>query len=60
MCRVERPTRGICEAGGVCAERAATELPRPPWDIAFRVERNEFRESVTCQVQIVALRGAVE
>ncbi|MGB8355097.1 MAG: single-stranded-DNA-specific exonuclease RecJ [Chthoniobacteraceae bacterium] len=39
---------------------AATELPRPPWDVAFRVERNEFRENVTCQVQIVALRGATE
>jgi len=39
---------------------AATELPRPPWDIAFRVERNEFRDNVTLQVQIVALREAVE
>jgi single-stranded-DNA-specific exonuclease len=37
---------------------AEDELPRLPWDIAFRVERNEFRDSVTLQVQIVAIRTA--
>jgi len=35
---------------------AETKLPRPPWDIAFRIERNEFRETVSLQVQITALR----
>lgn len=38
---------------------AEIELPRPPWDIAFRVERNEFREAVNLQVQIVAMRESV-
>lgn len=37
---------------------AEPELPRPPWDIAFRIERNEFRERVSVQVQIVAMRTA--
>lgn len=39
---------------------AASELPRPPWDIAFRIERNEFRERVSVQVQIIAIRSAEE
>ena len=38
---------------------AENELPRPPWDIAFRVERNEFRERVSVQVQVVAVREAM-
>jgi single-stranded-DNA-specific exonuclease len=37
---------------------AANELPRPPWDVAFRIERNEFRETVSVQVQIQAIRSA--
>jgi len=37
---------------------AGTELPRPPWDIAFRVERNEFRDTVSLQVQIHAIRSS--
>ena len=39
---------------------AARELPRPPWDIAFRIERNEFRDAVSVQVQIIAIRTAGE
>ncbi len=37
---------------------AEMELPRPPWDIAFRIERNEYRETVSLQVQIHAIRAA--
>jgi single-stranded-DNA-specific exonuclease len=37
---------------------AGTDLPRPPWDVAFRVERNEFRDTVSVQVQITALRSS--
>ena len=37
----------------------ATEpTPRPPWDVAFRVERNEWRGRVTVQLQIQRLRTA--
>ncbi len=37
---------------------AANELPRPPWDVAFTVERNEFGGRVDAQMQIVAIRAA--
>lgn len=36
----------------------ATEpLPRPPWDIAFRIERNEWRGRVNVQIQIQRIRS---
>lgn len=39
--------------------RGAEEaLPRPPWDVAFTVERNEFNGRVGAQMQIVAIRSA--
>ena len=39
--------------------RGAEEtLPRPPWDVAFTVERNEFNGRVEAQMQIVAIRSA--
>lgn len=34
------------------------DLPRPPWDVAFRIERNEWRERVTVQVQVQRIRSA--
>lgn len=37
---------------------AAEPLPRPPWDIAFRIERNEWRERVSVQIQIQRIRSA--
>jgi single-stranded-DNA-specific exonuclease len=33
-------------------------LPTPPWDVAFRVERNEYMGSVNVQMQIQAIRAA--
>jgi single-stranded-DNA-specific exonuclease len=33
-------------------------LPRPPWDVAFTVERNEFNGRIQAQMQIVAIRAA--
>jgi single-stranded-DNA-specific exonuclease len=33
------------------------ELPRPPWDVAFTIERNEFNGRVDAQMHIVALRS---
>jgi single-stranded-DNA-specific exonuclease len=35
---------------------AADPLPRPPWDVAFRIERNEFRGDVHLQIQVLAIR----
>ena len=37
---------------------AADPLPRPPWDVAFRIERNEWRGRVSVQIQIQRLRSA--
>ncbi len=37
---------------------ALDALPRPPWDVAFRIERNEFRGDVSLQIQIQAIRRA--
>jgi single-stranded-DNA-specific exonuclease len=33
-------------------------LPRPPWDVAFHLERNEYNGRVQAQMQIVAIRSA--
>lgn len=32
--------------------------PRPPWDIAFRLERNDFLGRVEAQMHVVALRSS--
>jgi single-stranded-DNA-specific exonuclease len=37
---------------------ASANLPAPPWDIAFTIERNEYEERVTAQIQIIAVRAA--
>jgi single-stranded-DNA-specific exonuclease len=37
---------------------ATDPLPRPPWDMAFRIERNEWRGRVSVQIQIQHLRAA--
>ena len=33
-------------------------LPEPPWDVAFRVERNEYMGNVSVQMHIQAIRAA--
>src|SRR5579862_373299 len=37
---------------------ALSPLPRPPWDVAFQIERNEYQGLVGVQVQILAIREA--
>ncbi len=37
---------------------ATGELPRPPWDIAYYMDRNEFRGTVRIQAQVHAIRQA--
>ena len=37
---------------------AEGELPRPPWDVAFRLERNDFQGRVEPQIHVVALRSS--
>ena len=37
---------------------AHLDLPKPPWDVAFHVETNEYRGHVSLQVQVQAVRAA--
>lgn len=37
---------------------AEQPLPRPPWDVAFHLERNDYQGRVETQMQIVAIRAA--
>jgi single-stranded-DNA-specific exonuclease len=37
---------------------ASQPLPRPPWDIAFEVHRNEYQGTVTAQVHLVTVRSS--
>ena len=34
------------------------KLPRPPWDIAFNIERNEYQGAVSAQIHMRAVRAA--
>jgi single-stranded-DNA-specific exonuclease len=36
---------------------AADPLPRPPWDVAFHIERNEWRGRASVQIQIQNIRA---
>jgi single-stranded-DNA-specific exonuclease len=38
---------------------ALTPLPTPPWDIAFRVNADEYEGETRLQIQVEALRSAV-
>jgi single-stranded-DNA-specific exonuclease len=38
---------------------ALDELPRPPWDVAYTVNRNTWQGRDEAQIQIVAVRSAV-
>lgn len=50
--RGQRPVNAIFFNG------ATNPLPRPPWDVAFHLERNEYNGRVEAQMQIVAIRSA--
>jgi single-stranded-DNA-specific exonuclease len=39
---------------------AEEELPRTPWDVAFTLERNEFRGQVNAQMKVVAIRSSAK
>jgi single-stranded-DNA-specific exonuclease len=50
--------QGRSETRAVWFGGAMQELPRPPWDVAFTIERNEYQGIVRPQVQIKAVRVA--
>jgi single-stranded-DNA-specific exonuclease len=49
--------QGASQARAVWFGAAQEELPPPPWDIAFNLERNEYQGLVTPQIHIRAIRG---
>jgi single-stranded-DNA-specific exonuclease len=51
-----RTGAGILSA--IAFHGADIELPRPPWDMAFRVERNTYQGRDEAQLHIVAIRAA--
>jgi single-stranded-DNA-specific exonuclease len=38
---------------------AEEPMPRPPWDVAFKLDRNEFQGRIEPQMQVVAMRSSV-
>jgi single-stranded-DNA-specific exonuclease len=46
----------VCDA--IYFNGAEFELPRPPWDIAFTILRNEFRGRISLQMNVKAIRTA--
>jgi len=51
--------QGYDERDAIFFGGGANELPDPPWDIAFVVDRNVFRGRVSVQVSIQNVRAAV-
>jgi single-stranded-DNA-specific exonuclease len=47
-----------CEQRAVWFSCADQPLPRLPWDVAFQLEGNEYRDCITPQMQIKAVRTA--
>lgn len=50
--------QGFDERDAIFFGGGANELPDPPWDIAFTVERNVFRGRVSVQISIQNVRAA--
>lgn len=53
-----RLRQGRAEARAVWFGAAQDELPRPPWDVAFTLERNEYQGVVSAQIHVKAVRPA--
>lgn len=47
------------EHEGIYFNSADIDLPKPPWDIAFTIDRNEWRGRTTVNMVIQAIRKAV-
>ncbi len=48
--------QGNAQQEAIFFNAPVNDLPRLPWDIAFRVERNEWRGRETLQLQVQAIR----
>jgi single-stranded-DNA-specific exonuclease len=47
-----------CEQEGIYFNSAGLDLPAPPWDIAFTIDRNEWRGMVKLNMVVQAVRRA--
>ena len=47
-----------CEQEGIYFNSAGLDLPPPPWDIAFTIDRNEWRGMVKLNMVVQAVRRA--
>ena len=47
-----------CEQEGIYFNSAGLDLPDPPWDIAFTIDRNEWRGMVKLNMVVQAVRRA--
>lgn len=45
-------------ARAIFFDGAATELPKPPWDVAFRIQADEYQGEKRLQMHVQALRGS--
>ncbi|MDQ6624724.1 MAG: single-stranded-DNA-specific exonuclease RecJ, partial [Verrucomicrobiota bacterium] len=45
-------------ARAIYFDGASAELPKPPWDVAFRIQGDEYEGEKRLQVQVQALRAA--
>ncbi len=52
-----RQRESICDA--IYFNGTDYDLPKPPWDIAFTILRNDFRGRVSIQMNIKAIRSAI-
>lgn len=49
-----------CERRGIWFNGVVHERPPLPWDITFQVERNEYNDLVSAQMEIKAVRTAID
>lgn len=51
---------GSCQLSAIHFNGARFQLPKPPWDIAFYLEANNYQNRVQLQLHVEALRSAAE
>ena len=51
-----RQGEAICDA--IYFSGAEVSLPRPPWDVAFSILRNDFRGNISIQMNVKAIRSS--
>ncbi|MEM9080289.1 MAG: single-stranded-DNA-specific exonuclease RecJ [Verrucomicrobiota bacterium] len=52
--------QGVTERDAMFFGGGEMDLPDPPWDLAFTVDRNHFRGTTTCQILVRDIRPAEE